>query len=39
MHIGDPDQAIYNSEIDGLEDWVPADDHLSIAFLADMVRR
>lgn len=32
MHIGDPDQAIYNSEIDGLEDWVPADDHLSIAF-------
>lgn len=32
MHIGDPDQAIYNSEIDGLEDWVPADDHLSTAF-------
>lgn len=32
MHIGDPDQTIYNSEIDGLEDWVPADDHLSIAF-------
>ena len=32
MHIGDPDQAIYNSEIDGLKDWEPAEDHLSIAF-------
>ena len=32
MHIGDPDQAIYNSEINGLKDWEPAEDHLSIAF-------
>lgn len=32
MHIGDPDQAIYNSDINGIEDWKPEEDHLSIAF-------
>lgn len=31
MHIGDPDQAIYNSEEDGIDDWVPDHGFLPIA--------
>lgn len=30
MHIGDPDQAIYNSDIKNMEDWKPAENHLSL---------
>lgn len=32
QHIGDPDQAIYSSDIDVMEDWKPEDGHLSIEF-------
>ena len=31
MRIGDPDQAIYNSDRDKTEDWVPEKDALTIA--------
>ena len=30
MRIGDPDQAIYNSQTDNVVDWVPGDGYLSI---------
>jgi hypothetical protein len=30
MHIGDPDQAIYNFQGEGIDDWIPNSDHLSI---------
>ena len=31
MHIGDPDQAIYNSDAVNQEDWIPNESALSIA--------
>ncbi len=31
MHIGDPDQAIYNSNTVNQEDWIPSESALSIA--------
>ena len=31
MHIGDPDQAIYNSDVVNQEDWIPSESALSIA--------
>lgn len=31
MHIGDPDQAIYNSDAVNQEDWIPSESALSIA--------
>lgn len=30
IHIGDSDQAIYNCQIDGITDWIPVNDYLSI---------
>lgn len=31
LRIGDPDQAIYSSNIEGVKDWEPEDDYLSLA--------